>query len=663
MEYCFYALFFLVPLVFYPKNYELFEFNKMMAVHFLAIIITGFWILKAINNRKFEIAKTPLDIPITLLSFSYLLSTFFSIDPHTSIFGYYSRFNQGLLSTISYLLLFYAFVTNFPKEKINYLFISILSSSFLVGTYGVLQHFGIDQDYWVQDVEARVFSTLGQPNWLAAYLAMIIPIPLSLLIVQKNKLLITGYFSLVNVLYLALTFTYSRGATLGLAAGLGIFYLFLILLRNSLKLNVKLPLFFLIIVATINIIWGSAFFDLKTTLLKERQKQETTVGKNGGSSEIGGGSESGQIRLIVWKGALNIFNRYPIFGSGVETFAYSYYQFRPSEHNKTSEWEFLYNKAHNEYLNYLATMGLFGFGTYLFLIISFLRYCFSQITKGGNKIILLALLAGYVSYLVQNFFGFGVVAISLLFYLFPAIAFKINSDFKITEIRFPKFLNYLTRPLFSASVVLISLLLVFTGRIWLADIKFEEALDLQKNGLYQESYFKFKEATKLNPLEPFYKSELALSAVILAKDSQIKEQESLVSQAISLTSEVLKQSPKNINWWRTASNVYWELYDVDPLFLQKSLKAAKEAVKLAPNDPKVRYNLGVILVQDGSLKEAIETLEETIKLKPERDFRFLLAKTYFMDGNKEKAIEHIKTLLEANPDDEKARENLKEWSK
>jgi len=632
-----------------------------MIVHFLAIIITGFWILKAINNKRFEIAKTPLDIPIILLFFSYTLSTIFSIDTHTSIFGYYSRFNQGLLSTISYLLLFYAFVTNFPKEKIPRLFISICASAFLVAAWGILQHYGIDEAYWVQDVKMRVFSTLGQPNWLAAYLAMIIPIPLALLSQTKNKPLVTFYLLLVTVLYLAFTFTNSRGAALGLLVGLGFFYFFLLKFRKSFGLNLKLPLLFILIAFITNIIFGTAFFSPKTFFKKAAQttpKESPEVSNK--ESKGGQGTPSGDIRLIVWKGALNIFNHYPIFGSGVETFAYSYYQFRPTEHNKTSEWEFLYNKAHNEYLNYLATMGLFGFGAYLFLIISFLRYCGSYITKGENKIILLALLAGYVSYLVQNFFGFGVVAISLLFYAFPALAFKINNDVKITEIKFPKFLDYLTAPLFAANVVLIPLLIVFTGRVWFADIKFEEALDLQKNGLYQESYFKFKEATKLNSVEPFYKSELALSAAILAKDSQVKDQESLVSQATSLTSQVLKQYPKNINWWRTASNVYWELYDIDERFLEESLNAAKEAVKLAPNDPKVHYNLGIILVQNGSLKEAIETLEETIKLKPERDFRFLLAKAYFMDGYKEKAIEHIKTLLEENPDDEEAEELLKE---
>ncbi len=41
-----------------------------------------------------------------------------------------------------------------------------------------------------------------------------------------------------------------------------------------------------------------------------------------------GGTESGEIRKIVWKGALEVFRNNSVFGTGVETFAYSYYNYR-----------------------------------------------------------------------------------------------------------------------------------------------------------------------------------------------------------------------------------------------------------------------------------------------------------------------------------------------
>ena len=40
---------------------------------------------------------------------------------------------------------------------------------------------------------------------------------------------------------------------------------------------------------------------------------------------IEGVTESGDIRKIVWQGAIELWKQYPILGTGVENFAYSYY--------------------------------------------------------------------------------------------------------------------------------------------------------------------------------------------------------------------------------------------------------------------------------------------------------------------------------------------------
>ena len=70
-----------------------------------------------------------------------------------------------------------------------------------------------------------------------------------------------------------------------------------------------------------------------------------------------GGTDPGKIRLLVWQGAFEAWKNNPIFGTGVETFAFAYYKYKSPAHNLTSEWNFLYNKAHNEFLNYLTTTG------------------------------------------------------------------------------------------------------------------------------------------------------------------------------------------------------------------------------------------------------------------------------------------------------------------
>jgi len=208
IEYSFYLLFFLVPLIFTPWNYELFEYNKMMLVYAMTVVIVGGWLGKMIVQKEIKIQKTPLDIPLVFYLLSSVFSTIYSIHPHTSLWGYYSRFHGGLMSTISYILLYYAFVSNMTKNQnakikmqnynakfkilqstirqladkqltINCIYI-ILFSAFLVTFYGILEHLGIDAQYWVQDVKNRVFSSLGQPNWLSAFIDALICIPIAL---------------------------------------------------------------------------------------------------------------------------------------------------------------------------------------------------------------------------------------------------------------------------------------------------------------------------------------------------------------------------------------------------------------------------------------------------------------------------------------------------
>src|SRR5690606_34366285 len=101
--------------------------------------------------------------------------------------------------------------------------------------------------------------------------------------------------------------------------------------------------------------FGTSFAQLDSltlpSLMANEQTQSTPSPVIPSTPEApGGGTDSGKIRQIVWQGAVDIWKANPVFGSGVETFAYAYYLHRPADHNLTSEWDYLYNKAHNEYL-------------------------------------------------------------------------------------------------------------------------------------------------------------------------------------------------------------------------------------------------------------------------------------------------------------------------
>ena len=146
-----------------------------------------------------------------------------------------------------------------------------------------------------------------------------------------------------------------------------------------------------------------------------------------------GGTESGDIRRLVWNGAVQLVKQRPVLGFGPETFGLTYWQVRLKEHNLTSEWNFLYNKAHNEWLNLAANTGLFGLGTHLFLIIWFtvwyLRRFFNHSGHFNHSTFFLAaILAALLGIEVVNFFGFSTVTVGTYQYLFMAVAVAVEKD-------------------------------------------------------------------------------------------------------------------------------------------------------------------------------------------------------------------------------------------
>ena len=631
----------------------------MILTYGITTVIVGTWVLKMIEHKAFVFKRTPLDIPLLLFLGANILATIFSLDRHISIWGYYSRSNGGLLSIISYLLLYWAYVSNVNLEKaLNTLKFGIFSGV-LISIWGIFEHFGVspsciilreqlNADCWVQDVQARVFATLGQPNWMAGYLGMLIFPALYFYLTAKNKIQQVSSYLLLVTLYLGFTFTYSRGPTLGLIGGAVVFlglYLHSHLPARQAgmsggKLNFRPLLIVLGSFLTINLLFGSALTSLRL-VSKFASPPRPSIELAPSITQLeNGGTESGQIRFIVWEGALEIFKHYPIFGSGLETFAYSYYQFRPQTHNLTSEWDFLYNKAHNEYLNYLATTGLVGFGAYMLVIGTFVFLAIKRtvipsetrnlkINKPRDpsdyKIVLqFVLLASYISYLIYNFFLFSVVILALFFYLFPAIVFIASDSLKEFKLpsRLSSFLYHRSLYIkFAKGIVIFSIFYILYSifQLWYADTLFNKGQKASDAGSPGRAYKYLSLASRINKHEPMYRSELsfaaALAAVALESEDGTLSAE-LKDEADLQINNVLKNHPNNVSFFRTAIRVYFELASIDPEYITKTLEVIDRAITLAPTDPKLYYNKALILDYLDKKDEMVKVLEKAYQLKP-----------------------------------------------
>ncbi|MDP3726722.1 MAG: O-antigen ligase family protein, partial [bacterium] len=594
IESSFYTLFFFVPLVFTSDNYELFEFPKMWLVFAVTLIIACFWLIKMLLQGRITIARTPLDIPIALFLLSQIISTIFSLDIHVSLWGYYSRFNGGLFSILAYIFLYYALVSNFSEVK-RLLLVSLVSGA-IVALWGHTSHFGydptclllrgsLDVSCWTEAFQPRVriFSTLGQPNWLAAYLSILLPISIALAInqfqisnfkfqISKISLFTICYLLLAILFFTDLLFTKSQSGFAGTIVALAFFIGFTFYSELKTKETILkshtagILLIVFTVFAVIFFFAGSPIERLNILTYEGTKKAAIPTPQQFGEL---GGTDSGKIRMIVWRGALEIFKNNPLIGTGVETFAFAYYKYRPIEHNLTSEWDYLYNKAHNEYLNYLATTGIFGLGAYLIMIITFIIFILKR--SRTNSLLVTSLLAGYLSILVSNFFGFSVVAVNLYFFLIPAFAFilagMINPQ-KLFVLSMPKII--LRWP-----AVFLIMVITFVGiltllRFFLADKAYALGFNLDRTGQYQLAYPKLLEAVTLRSGEPVFADELALNNAILSITLSYQEESTLSGQlkdaALKISDMVIKNHPNNVVFQKTRVRTLYTLSQADPKY-------------------------------------------------------------------------------------------------
>ena len=656
-------LFFLTPFIFTWMNQELFEFSKMLFVYLMTAVILTLWVLRMMVAKKIIWQSSKFDYAIWAFVLSQLISTIFSIHSRTSWFGYYTRFNGGFLSTLTYVSLFYAFISNIKKSQIQAILSSLFLSSLLVSLYAIPEHFGFspscwliaqkfDTSCWVQDVQNRVFATFGQPNWLAAFLIAIMPLIADRFLIERkmlSKLYLLGIFTAD---FAALLFSKSRSGLLALAAGLFVYAIFKLWSSQKERLSNfwKLTALFAVS-ALIALAFGTPYTPKLGDLI---QGKPLINQSKAAEPEIQvGGTPSEEIRKIVWRGALQVWKRYPIFGSGVETFAYSYYLDRPIEHNLVSEWDFLYNKAHNELLNFLANSGLVGLLTYLGLFVMIFYLSIRERAFG--------FLAGILAMFISNFFGFSTVVSNLLLFGFFAMVVlpeqkKVDSKGIINNKEYYYYSMVLLAGLFMASKIF---------SVWQADYLFTKGQNTFNSGNYKVGLPLIQAAIQKAPKEAFLYDELASSysqlSIAFANEGQSTASAQLAQSAIESNLKAIELNPAHLNFYKNQARIYIRLGQIDPKLYSDAKNSLEKAITLAPTDAKLYYNLALVSEIIGDKDQALQKMEYAVAIKSNYlQARGELARMYFQRGELQKAKDqYVYSLEKIAPKDELVKEKLK----
>lgn len=179
----------------------------------MTLFVSFSFILKVARGKR-SIKFGLMDLVITIFTIMTLFGGL--ISPNAS-----GSLKAALIYTV--FLFGYFLCANLvrTKEMLNKCLFGLMASLFGVSAFGVAQYvFGLGATTWhdtslFSDIEGRVVSTFENPNVLAEYLIMLIPLAFALMLTSEKHSSRSAAFVTLCTSTLCLVFTWSRGAWLG----------------------------------------------------------------------------------------------------------------------------------------------------------------------------------------------------------------------------------------------------------------------------------------------------------------------------------------------------------------------------------------------------------------------------------------------------------------
>lgn len=635
------ALVVLVPIAFYPYCRTVFIPAKELIAEILVILGLMFWGFKVLNQEKTKLTSSTLNFPILSFISICILSLIWSDSFFVSL--------KELPLFLAGPLLYFIITNNISNERqINRILNILLIVGSLFGIYGIFQYNGIDFSFWIRNIgRQQVFGLFGNVNFFAEYLIVPLPIAVSLFFTTQNKLKKILLLIGIIVMGASLTATFTRGSYLGFGVSL-IFMSFLFLIfqgKNFIKKNRKI---FIIILTVVIII--TFLFIIPTPLNKpgtaiEKIKSRISISQLFQSYSI-------KRRIATWKFTVLMIKDHPLLGSGIGTYKYNTLKYQ-AEFFKQGENRSLYphgfaDKAHNEYLQLWAEMGITGLGIFIWLIISYFSCgikIFRKIKDECKQGIIIGLMGSVVAVLIDGLFGFPLhlPATVILFWLVLALTIatiKIGADAEENNI-VRKNSNQISRfkPLLYIAIILLTIFLCVTvtrpfiakvywyyANIEIENENWNEAIKINEKALKWDPYFgeiyynigKILEIKELYgiALEYFEKTAKYTDnsnlpqdfALIYLKSNQLDKAAIKLKQAISYQREEKSMFPL----YSELGNVFLQLGRYKPAEV-----AFKNALKINPDFANAHYGLAGAYLQQNKQAGALVELQKVIELAPD----------------------------------------------
>lgn len=638
---------FLVPLIVIPSSF-IFPFivPKIVIMRSLIEIMLGAYVLLLILDwKEYRPAASPLTLAVLMFYvISFGLSTFIGVDTYHSFWDNHERMLGffTIMHYVAFYILCVKFLKNWTAWKWAMRFFLFAGS--IVMFVGMLQ-VG-NPDLLLNQGGTRVASTLGNPIYVGGYGLFLTFLGTLLLLKDKNSIWKYVYGFLMIFSVLGIFYSGTRGAMLGLLAGVGTSLLvYAIALRGYAKTRITIGALIILAIAVVGLLYANR----QNTFVQNIP----AVGRAVNTSLV---DIMASPRWIAWGIAWQSFVEKPIFGWGPNNFFYAFnahYQPRSLNFGYGETW---FDNAHNIIMNTLAVQGAVGILTYLAVFVVGAWALIGAYRKRTVDIHLLAIGCGFLAaHFIGNVTVFENITSYLYFMFWLAMIDRLAAQKDVME-NVPLAVapdNALKKDLNIGLISVVGLVLVVC--IYFFNIKPATAnmktLDAIK-GLSSDpvlGYEKMKIALAIkSPHIDDIRSDISRTAAQLLFSYGGQINSDLAKNIARLSYEEMEKNtmlhPQDIRNYISLSQLAQvrAYLENNSLYLQEAIDYSVEALKYSPKRQQVEYSLAMIYAQVGEVEKAVKMLEQTMANNPRiAESYWRLAYVYKMTGNATKAQEII----------------------
>jgi O-antigen ligase len=578
----------LVTLSINPKLADPFNAPKLYLLICVTVILLGFLIFdrsKLIKSRDF--------IPVLVCGFIFSvgIAVLFTDVKYQAIFGDSLR-QTGFMAYLGfaiYLLTVYKFF-NFDSKNLFYLSIGVLG--LILAVYGIIQYTGNDPFPWINQYNP-IISTLGNPNFTAALMAMLATLTFSFMF---DKYLIAGqrfFFLLLTLILLATIYlSNARQGLLSLAIGVGFLICLKLLKKNAVLGSLSLAGLFLVFIVAV-------------AGMLQQGPLEKFLYKN-----------SVTLRGHYWRAGLNMFRDNFFTGVGVDSYGGYFRLYRDPSFPLSYGYDLTSNYAHNVPIQMFATGGIFVGLTYLsivfFIIYRFIKG-FKKLDGSGFNLICGAF-AAWIAFQSQSIVSIDNIGLTIWGWILGGLILALTKSENLysqahannAQIKTGTgSVNLTLKPLFIGASLLLALILV-------AKLTQSESLIFKIRG--ESNFAASDQSTALSELnsiiadpfaQPWYK---ATSADMLF-------QLGLKAQAIQAMEQILKIDQNNPVYLNVLASMYEDTNEYE-----KSITLRTKSSKYDPYNVKNYLQLARLYKITGNNSKAIEMKRKINELDPSSEF-------------------------------------------